>query len=84
MLPNTTMLAPGALAMAGRVEVIVKVDEKGHVTNARIANEAKRANPSLVSAAIFAAKQWVFEPAALNGKPVPSEHSIVFQFQPSR
>jgi outer membrane biosynthesis protein TonB len=68
--------------MGGRVEVIVKVDETGHVVDARFANGTKKINPSVANASILAAKQWTFTPAALNGKPVPSEHSIVFQFQP--
>jgi hypothetical protein len=34
----------------------------------------------MVMAAETAAKKWVFEPARLGGRPVPSEHSIIFQF----
>jgi TonB family protein len=70
--------------MAGRVEVIVKVNETGHVTDARLPDGAKKVNPSLAGAAILAAKQWTFEPATLSGRAVPSEHSIIFKFQPSR
>jgi hypothetical protein len=84
VLPNTTLLAQGVLAMAGRVEVIVKVNETGHVTDARLPDGAKKVNPSLAGAAILAAKQWTFEPATLSGRAVPSEHSIIFKFQPSR
>jgi hypothetical protein len=81
VLPNTSLLPPGVLALAGRVEVIVKVDETGHVTEAHAVNGAKKVNPTLVGASLLAAKQWAFAPATINGRPVPSEHSVVFQFQ---
>ncbi len=84
ILPNISQLAPGTLAMAGKVEVIVKVNESGRVTEAHVINGARKINASLIGAAILAAKQWIFEPATLGGKRVPSEHSIVFQFQSSQ
>jgi hypothetical protein len=81
VLPNTSLLSPGILAGAGRVEVILKVDATGHVTEAHIASGAKKVSPLIAGTSLLAAKQWVFEPATLNGRPVPSEHSVVFQFQ---
>ena len=84
VLPNTTFLTPSILAMTGRVEVIVKVNETGHVIDAHLPNGAKKINSNLAGVSILAAKQWIFEPATLSGRAVPSEHSIVFQFHPSR
>jgi hypothetical protein len=81
VLPNIAQLAPGVMATAGRVEVIVKVNENGHVTEAHVVNGPRKISASLLGASVVAARQWVFEPATLGGKPVPSEHSIVFQFQ---
>ncbi len=82
VLPNVKQVAPGVIATAGRVEVIVKVNENGRVTEAHIVNGSGKINAGLAGASILAARQWIFEPATLSGKPVPSEHSIVFQFQP--
>ena len=84
VLPNIALLAPTVLSTAGRIEVIVKVDERGHVTEAHLANGARKINASLAGASILAARQWTFAPATLGGKAVPSQHSIVFQFQPNK
>jgi len=84
VLPNVALLAPTVAAAAGRVEVVVKVDERGRVTGAHLADGTKKINAGLAGASITAAKQWTFEPAMLNGKAVPSQHSIVFQFQSSK
>ncbi len=80
ILPNTRLMPPGVLATAVKVEVILSVDETGHVTEAHLADGTKKVSSFVVSASIVAAKQWVFEPAMLNGKPVPSKHSVAFQF----
>lgn len=84
VVPNTSPLSPAILAGAGRVEVVLKVDATGHVTEAHIVNGAKKVNPLVAGVSVLAAKQWIFQPATLSGRPVPSEHSVVFQFQTPR
>jgi outer membrane biosynthesis protein TonB len=39
-------------------------------------------NPLLTTAALAAAKEWIFEPAKVNGKNVSSDHAIEFHFRP--
>lgn len=82
VLPNVSLLPHMMVASAGQVNVIVTVDKTGHVTSARV-EPGKNVPPRpVVAAAERAAQQWVFEPARLDGQPVLSEHSIIFQFGP--
>ena len=61
-----------------KVGVEVTVDASGNVSSARL----RSAGPSkyFSSRALGAARQWKFEPAQVNGKPVPSEWLLRFQF----
>lgn len=79
VLPNISALLPSVFNGTHRVSVIVNVDNTGHVTQVR-ADPQDKTSTILIEAAEYAAKQWVFAPARLDGKPVPAEHSIVFQF----
>jgi TonB family protein len=74
LLPKSLVLS------AGQVSVLVMVDRTGHVTSAQVEPGKGLTPRSLTLAAERAAQQWVFEPARLDGQPVPSQHSIVFQF----
>jgi hypothetical protein len=80
VLPDISDLAPGVIASTPEVDVIVMIDRSGHVTHAQIEKRARKAPKAVVIAAEIAARQWVFEPARLDGHTVASEHSIVFQF----
>ena len=82
VLPNVSLLPSGVLARTSQLEVLVKVDEQGRVTEVRPVEDGKRINQALLGSAILAARQWRFEPATMRGKPVASQHSIVFQFAP--
>lgn len=79
VLPDVSLLPQMLVTSAGEVNVIVTIDKTGHVTSAR-AEPGKNVPRALVAAAEHAAQQWVFEPARLDGQPVLSEHSIIFQF----
>ncbi|HSU61951.1 MAG TPA: energy transducer TonB [Bryobacteraceae bacterium] len=75
-------LAGNALALqAGKVEVQVTVDESGRVKDARPVRKDKAVNSLVASAAINAARQWIFQPARLHGKAIPAQHLIVFEFR---
>jgi TonB family protein len=82
VLPKISDLQPAGLAdSAGELSVLVKVNESGRVVDARLVEGKKKFGPILRSAALIAARQWVFEPASLHGKSIASEHTIVFQFR---
>jgi TonB family protein len=80
VLPKVAALPPGAADAAGEVRVVVRVDESGRVIDARIL-DGRKVGSMLASAALTAAKQWIFEPASLRGKNIASDHTIVFQFR---
>ena len=63
--------------VSGDVEVEVVVDESGRVVSAR----AVSGHPLLRSAAISAAREWVFSPTTLGGVPVKVVGTITFKFQ---
>lgn len=61
---------------SGEVKVMVQINEQGRVTSAK----AVSGHPVLQGAAEEAAKRWVFSPAILAGKAVPSQTVLVFTF----
>lgn len=78
--PNTNGLPFSELSASADVEVQVRIDADGHVTEASIVSNTP--NEFLTTAALSAAKEWAFEPAKLRGKSVPSDYRIVFHFHP--
>jgi TonB family protein len=70
-----------ALALREHADVLlaVTVDADGHVSKVDVLQSAA---PDLDEAAIVAARQWRFNPALRNGKPVASRIRIPFHFAP--
>jgi len=62
----------------GKVEVRIIVSETGRVIEAT----AISGHPALRSAAVDAARQWVYKPTTLNGVPVKVESILTFIFAP--
>ena len=65
------------------VQILVKIDANGKVTNAQATGNQK-VNSLLVQAALDAARSWSFRPAAIGGTPVPAEMVLTFNFTPAR
>jgi TonB family protein len=68
-------------ALVSKVEGVVlmqaSVNDKGRVEKIKLVS-----GPSLLGkAAMDAVKQWQYEPALLNGKPVPTETEITLKFK---
>lgn len=66
------------------IEVHVNIDASGRVTDVKVPQNRTKPSQMLVSAAISAAKGWVFEPATLRGKRIPANYAIVFRFEPEK
>ena len=66
-----------AQRIEGTVEVIAVVRTDGRVKDIKIV----KGNPLLVGAAIISVKDWLYEPAYLQGKPVESEVSVTLNFR---
>ncbi len=65
-----------AAGAQGPVTVQVLIDEQGNVTTAR----AVSGHPLLQDSSVTAARQWVFKPTIINGKPAKVNGSISFSF----
>jgi protein TonB len=65
------------------VAVRVHIDKSGRVVGATAASASGPVATSLVRYAVAAARQWRFQPARRNGKPVQSERVLEFLFRPS-
>jgi hypothetical protein len=72
-----TVGAPTAIA------VLVSVDPKGLVTDARPELASKGKSLFLEGLCLNAARQWTFKPATINGKPVAGKYRIEFVFRPN-
>jgi hypothetical protein len=80
VLPDISLLPPSVIASTGQIDIIVTVDKTGRVTQAKVQPHGRRPPAAMASAALTASRDWLFEPARVDGKPVASEHTIVFQF----
>jgi TonB family protein len=78
VLPDENLFASRNNREETRVDVQVRIDENGLVQEAHVKNGGQ--SGLLRNAALEAAKHWIFEPAKRNGKNIPSDHTIEFQF----
>jgi protein TonB len=60
----------------GTVVVVVVVEQDGQVSEAEVVKSVE----SLDEPSVYAAKQWRFEPARLDGQPIRSKASISFVY----
>jgi TonB family protein len=63
----------------GKVKVRVVVTKEGKPAEEKVTESL---HPKLDAAALAAAKQWLFEPARLDGKAVPYRITLEFGFTP--
>jgi TonB family protein len=79
--PNIQVQMPGWTGQA-MVSVIAKVDSSGHVVSVRISAYDQQGK-DLEDLVLAAVRQWQFEPARVEGRPVGSEVAIQFDMRPS-
>ena len=63
--------------MDSRVNIVVKVNSDGRVTEAHLINKGK-VPPQVAFASLAAAKQWTFIPASLDGKKIDGVYTLEF------
>lgn len=63
----------------GQVGLQVTIDEKGMVVEVKV---AKSLHPYLDFAAVQAVRQWKYEPATQDGKPIPVTVKVTMNFNP--
>ena len=67
-----------AAGIKGTVQTEIVIDETGRVVDARVI----RSVPLLDEAAVAAVREWQFQPATFNGKPIPIRMTVTVQFAP--
>ena len=67
-----------AAGISGAVQTEIVIDEAGRVVDAKVI----RSVPLLDEAALNAVREWQFQPAAFNGKPIPIRMTVTVQFTP--
>ncbi len=72
-----------AISSENKVEVRVRIDETGKVTDAVAVSATGAMATSLVRYSLATARRWRFRPARNNGKPVRSDRVLEFLFRPS-
>jgi hypothetical protein len=83
VMPNTRVYGSSVIRAPMQIEVQIKINENGRVVDAFVPKTRTSASRSpLAFPAIAAAKQWVFEPARMHGRNVPSDFAIRFSFRP--
>jgi len=70
------------IGIGGRVYVFMLVGRDGRVVRAEV--DPKHSVPLLDEAAVAAARRWVFQPALVNGHPIPVWVGQAFVFTPRR
>src|SRR5579884_1619696 len=82
VMPDLRQLGAWVISAPTEIAVSVRIDETGTVSEATPVATAKTPNRLLASAALNAARQWKFTPGMMRGKPVATDHTIVFEFRP--
>ena len=73
--PNLASLKPGS---GGDVILDAVIDETGHITKLTVLNSL---GPTIDQNVIATVQGWLFTPATLDGKPVPSGQELHFHYQ---
>lgn len=81
VMPRFPSQFKSALMKAVAVDVIVHINAAGKVIQAQAA-PGQKASPLLIQAAVDAAREWTFQPAAVGGSPVSGEMRLKFNFTP--
>lgn len=84
VMPNAKVYGFSVIRSPVEIEVQVNISQNGTVIDAFVPTSRNSGSRSpLAFPAIAAAKQWIFEPARMHGKNIPSDFSIRFAFQPN-
>lgn len=80
--PSAKSLGISRMSAATDVQVKVRIDDSGHVTAAHALLDGPPHDEAVTAAVTAAVKQWIFEPAKMQGKNVPSEETVVIRVGP--
>jgi hypothetical protein len=80
--PSAKSLGISRLSAPTDFQIKVRIDELGRVTAAHALLDGTRHEEAVTAAVAAAVKQWIFEPAQMQGKNVPSEQTVVIRVDP--
>jgi hypothetical protein len=80
--PSAKSLGISRISAPTDFEIKVRIDETGRVTAAHALLDRTRHDETVTAAVTAAVKQWIFEPAKMQGKNVPSEQTVVIRVDP--
>jgi hypothetical protein len=81
-MPDTKLFRPSVRYAPAQIDVQITIDQNGKVVGAFVSKTGTNASGPPVVLAIAAAKQWIFEPAKMDGKSIPADYTIQFHFYP--
>jgi hypothetical protein len=80
--PSAKSLGVSRISAPADFEIKVRIDESGRVTAAHALLDRTRHDETVTAAVTAAVKQWIFEPAKMQGKNVASEETVVIRVDP--
>lgn len=80
--PTTRIFGSSMIFVPAEIGVRIRIDQNGRVATASAVNNGFKSNAFLTAQAIRAAQKWIFEPARIRDKSIPSDYTIVFNFRP--
>jgi hypothetical protein len=82
--PDARSLGVSQIPQAIDIAVKIRIDDSGRVTSAHALLDGSIHDQAVLAAATAVVKQWMFEPAKLQGKNVASEDTVVIHVDPRR
>ncbi len=79
--PHIRGLGLPAFSRDTSVQIRVVIDAKGLVERADVEKASPGTPQGLIQASLDAAREWRFQPATSGGRPVQSDHIVVFNFK---
>jgi hypothetical protein len=80
--PSAKSLGVSRISAPTDFEIKVRIDESGRVVAAHALLDRTRHDETVTAAVTAAVKQWIFEPAKMQGKSVASEQTVVIRVDP--
>jgi TonB family protein len=81
VLPTIPRGLDWARQAGATVTIMVDIDASGKVLSSRVSECSQKGKP-FQKVALDAARRWEFAPATINGKAVPAQNAIAFNFAP--
>jgi hypothetical protein len=82
--PDAKSLGVSGISAPTDIAIKLRIDDSGRVVAAHALLDGSTHDESVTAAVTARVRQWVFEPAKMQGKNVPSDDTVVIHLDPSR